>query len=76
MKSQNLTDPLEIKHALERKLGYGAIKQIASCCGVTSSAVSKIIRHRGSKKVLKCVATTIGQPVHGIMPDKDISMKY
>ncbi|MDR3631454.1 MAG: hypothetical protein P4L42_14080 [Desulfocapsaceae bacterium] len=69
MKDDNLTDPLEIKYALERQLGYGALNKIAIVCGVSPPSVSNTIRkRRSSRKVLACIANIIGQPVHGIAP--------
>lgn len=76
MKNENLTDPLEIKYALERQLGYGALNKIAVACGVSPPSVSNTInKRRYSKKVLTCIANTIGQSVHGIAPVENFLLK-
>jgi len=76
MKNENLTDPLEIKYALERQLGYGALNKIAMACGVSPPSVSNTInKRRCCKKVLTCIANTIGQPVYGIAPDENLPLK-
>ena len=40
----NLNSSMEIKHALERKLGYGAMTRIAELAKVTPSAVTLAIK--------------------------------
>jgi len=79
MTDDNLTDPMEIKHALERKLGYGAVKKTAAACGVTLPAISNTIHGQrgksgrpGNKGLLQHLANVIGQPVHGVAPDKEV----
>jgi len=70
MVQQNLTDPLDIKHALERKLGYGAIKKIADKCAVSLPTASNALAgRRRNTTVLTYAAKMIGQPVHGVTPD-------
>ena len=77
MKDNNLSDPMEIRHALERKLGRGAVKKIADDCGVSPPAVSNTIHgHRGQSGrpgnagILQYLANVIGQPVYGVDPDE------
>lgn len=75
MENKNLTNPLEIKHALERKLGRGAVKIVANECGVSSPAISNTIHGRrgksgrpGNKGLLQYIANLIEQPVYGVAP--------
>lgn len=70
MEQQNLTDPLDIKHALERKLGYGALRKIAGKCEVSPPEVTNVVYgRRRNKGVLAAIAQIIGQPVLWICPD-------
>lgn len=72
-KQQNLTNPLEIRHALEDILGVGAIQKIAALHDVKSSIVSNAIygRRRSKRdiKILACIAWVIQKPVRGVLPD-------
>jgi hypothetical protein len=77
MTANNLTDPLEIRHALERKLGRGAVKIIAAQCNVSPPSVSNTIHgHRGQSGrpgnagILQHIANIIEQPVYGVTPNK------
>lgn len=69
--TQNLTDPLDIKHAIEKKAGLttGAIRQLADSLGVTSAAISQNIHgHRKQQHIIQGIANHLGQPVHGFNP--------
>lgn len=66
----NLTDPLEIKHALERSMGAGAMTKLADREGVTRSAITNAVKgKRPGSHLLKVIAEQIGQAVYGITPD-------
>jgi hypothetical protein len=66
---RNLTDPMEIKHALERKLGHGAQTIFAETNGFTLQHVNMNIRgERNNEAILGLLAQCIGQPVHGVAP--------
>ena len=71
MKStENLTDPIAIKYAMERKGGYGAITKLADMINGEKSNMSACIRgKRSTKRYLQAIANYIGQPVHGVKPD-------
>ncbi len=72
MENENLTDPMAIKHALERKLGYGALNKLANNIGVSQPAVSNTINgKRHSRKILLYIANLLGQPVRGVAPDNE-----
>ncbi len=66
----NLTDPMEIKHALERSMGAGALSKLASREGVSRSTVTNAVKgKRPGSPLLQVIADQIGQPVYGITPD-------
>lgn len=66
----NLTNPMEIKHALERSMGAGALAKIATREGVSRSTVTNAIKgKRPGSALLQVIAKQIGQPVHGVTPD-------
>jgi len=66
---RNLTDPMEIKHALERKLGRGAQTIFSGAHGYSLQHVNMVIRgERNNKEILGLLAQCIGQPVHGVAP--------
>lgn len=68
---RNLTDPLEIKHALERRFGSGAQTIFAKAHGFTLQHVNMNIRgDRKSEIVLGALARDLGQPVHGVLPSE------
>nr|WP_321465136.1 hypothetical protein [uncultured Desulfobulbus sp.] len=70
MELHNLTDQMAIKHALERKLGHGAVKKIADKCGVQLPTVSNVMSgRRRNTAILTVIARTVDQPVRGICPD-------
>ena len=73
MEQQNLTDALDIKHALEKKLGYGALQLVADVHAVklpiVSNAISGRRRSPRDMKILAWIAAEIGQPVLGVLPD-------
>lgn len=73
MEQTNLTDSMEIRHALERKLGYGAIQKVADTKGVRAPIVHNAMTGRRRSKrdieILAYIACLIGQPVMGINPD-------
>jgi hypothetical protein len=70
MEQHNLTDQLAIKHALERKLGHGAVKKIADLCGVHIPTVSNVMSgRRRNRVILTAIAKTVEQPVRGVCPD-------
>ena len=72
MENENLSDPMAIKHALERKLDYGAMNELANNIGVSQPAVSNTIaRKRHSRKILLYIANLLGQPVRGVAPDNE-----
>ena len=69
MENLNMTDPLEIKHALERALGSGAMSRIAEEKGVSRSTVTNVVKgRRPGSPLLPYMAGVIGQPVHGVGP--------
>ncbi|MDX9893897.1 MAG: hypothetical protein RBS34_00530 [Desulfofustis sp.] len=70
MKETNLTDPMEIRHALERKMGgVGSLTNFAREHGYSVSYISQTISgERSNLHVLELLATRIGQPVHGVRP--------
>ena len=66
----NLTDPMEIKHALERSMGAGALSKLANREGVSRSTVTNAVKgKRPGSPLLQVIAKQIGQPVHGVTPD-------
>jgi len=70
MEEHNLTDPMSIKHALERKLGYGALRKIAGQCEVSPPEVSNVVSgRRRNMTILTVIAQTVDQPVRGVCPD-------
>lgn len=70
MEQHNLTDQMAIKHALERKLGHGAVKKIADICNVRLPTVSNVMSgRRRNKEILTVIAQTVEQPVRGVCPD-------
>lgn len=74
MSEINLTDPIDIKHAIERKGGgYGALGRLARQLGVHRVTLSKNISNspsaRRQPEILKKLATYLGQPVHGVRPN-------
>ncbi len=73
MNQENLTDPLKIKHALERKLGYGAVQKVATKNDVDLPIVSNAIsgRRRSPRDIaiLIFIARIIECPVRGLCPD-------
>lgn len=65
----NLTDPMDIRHALERKLGNGAMTIFANAHGYSLAYISQTVSgERGNRSVLQALATCIGQPVRGVLP--------
>ena len=67
----NLTDPMEIRHALERKLGNGALTIFANAHGYSLPYISQTVAgERGNEEVLRAIASCLGQPVRGILPRK------
>ena len=69
--TNNLTDPMEIRHALERKLGNGALTIFANAHGYSLSYISQTVAgDRGNKDVLQAIASCLGQPVRGVSPRK------
>lgn len=65
----NLTDPMEIRHALERKLGNGAMTIFATAHGYSLPYISQTISgERSNQRLLEALASCIGQPVRGVMP--------
>lgn len=69
----NLTDPMEIKHALELKLGRGAQTIFARTHGFTLQHVNMVIRgERGNEVILGFLAQCIGQPIHGVDPVDEV----
>ena len=72
MDNENLTNPMALKHALERKLGYGAFNKLANNIGVSQPAISNTIAgKRHSRKILLYIANLLGQPVHGVAPENE-----
>lgn len=70
MEQHNLTDQMAIKHALERKLGHGAVKKIADKCKVQLPTVSNVMSgRRWNRAILTMIAQTVDQPVRGVCPD-------
>ena len=67
--SPNLTDPMDIRHALERKLGNGALTIFANAHGYSLAYISQTVAgERGNTSVLQAIANCIGQPVRGVLP--------
>lgn len=65
----NLTDPMEIRHALERKLGNGALTIFATAHGYSLAYISQTIAGaRGNESVLEALASCLGCPVRGVLP--------
>lgn len=70
MEQSNLTSPIEIKHALERVRGYGAISRLAEEHHVSRSAMTNAVAgRRPGSHLLQIIAAEIGQPVHGVLPN-------
>ena len=68
---KNLTDPLEIRHALERKLGNGAVTIFAKKHNYSLPYMSQTISgERSAEHVLRLMANCLGCRVHGVFPDK------
>jgi len=69
----NLTDRIEIRQAMERKLGYGAVQKVADIKGVRApiifNAISGRRRSRRDIEILAYIASIIDQPVLGVLPD-------
>lgn len=69
----NLTSSMDIRHALERKLGYGAIQKIADARGIRAPVVHNAISGRRRSKrdmeILAYIASIVARPVMGINPD-------
>ena len=67
--NQDLTDPMEIRHALERKLGSGAMTTFATAHGYSLGYISQTISgERGNRDVLQALASCLGQKVRGVAP--------
>ena len=69
----NLTDPVDIKHAIEKRAGVttGAVKQLAISLGISAPALSQNIHgHRKQEYILQGIADHIGHPVHGVYPEE------
>lgn len=73
MEQPNLTDSMDIRHALERKLGYGAIQKVADAKGVRAPIVHNAMtgRRRSERDItiLAYIASIVEQPVLGVNPD-------
>lgn len=65
----NLTDPMEIRHAMERKLGSGALTIFAKVHGYSLPYISQTVAgERNNPALLEAIATCIGCPVRGVLP--------
>ena len=72
----NLTDPMEIKHALEKSMGVGALSKLARREGVSRSTVTNAIKgKRPGSPLLQVIADQIGQPVYGANPNEVFATK-
>ena len=72
----NLTDPMEIKHALEKSMGGGALSKLAKREGVSRSTVTNAIKgKRPGSHLLQVIADQIGQPVYGTNPNEVCATK-
>lgn len=73
MEQTNLTDSMDIRHALERKLGYGAIQKVADAKGVRAPIVHNAMtgkrRSKRDVEIIAYIASLIDQPVLGVNPD-------
>ena len=68
---ENLTKRLEIRHALERELGNGAVKLLAGQAGCSVPYVSQNMSGvRANERILRLMANIIGCRVHGVFPIK------
>lgn len=66
---KNLTKPLEIRHALERKHGDGAVQKVANKLGVSGPCISATIHgNRCNPVVIQHLANEAGCPVYGVVP--------
>lgn len=73
---ENLTNHLEIKHAMERRHGQGAVSKFAKKHGYSLPYVSQTIKGaRANETVLTLLANFTGCRVHGVFPSKEISNK-
>jgi len=69
---KNLTEHLEIKHAMERRLGHGALKKFADQHEYSLVYVSQTMSGiRCNEVVLRKLATCLGCRVHGVFPEKN-----
>jgi len=66
---KNLTNGIEIRHALELKLGYGAIAKLARKRGCTKTCISTTIHgKRSNPEVIQLLANEAGCTVYGVDP--------
>lgn len=66
---KNLASGLEIRHALELKLGFGALTKLAQKRGCTKQYISQTIHgQRSNPDVLQLLANEAGCPVYGVAP--------
>lgn len=66
---KNLTNGLEIRHALELKLGFGAVTKLARKHGCTKTYISATIHgRRCNPDVIQLLANEAGCPVYGVAP--------
>ena len=68
---KNLTKQLDIRHALERELGKGAVSQLAEQANCSVPYISQNMSEaRANEKILRLMANTLGCRVHGVFPIK------
>lgn len=71
LNEKNLTDPIDIRYAIERKGGgRGSLTRLAKKIKTHRESLSmNISGTRRQEAILKHIATYIGQPVHGVEPE-------